>query len=66
MKIALTLSAILLMGCSAATTSDTKKVPAPDFDTAAMDKLLSEAVSNGDVIGTSAMVFNEGRAEYTC
>jgi len=58
MKLALTLSAMLLMGCSAATTS------APNFDTAAMDKLLSEAVNNGDVIGTSAMVFNEGHTVY--
>jgi len=58
MKLALTLSAMLLMGCFAATTS------APNFDTAAMDKLLSDAVTNGDVIGTSAMVFNEGHTVY--
>jgi len=64
MKLALTFSAILLMGCSAATTPGAKKTLAPDFDRAAMDRLLSEAVSNGDVIGTSAMVFNEGHTVY--
>ena len=64
MKFALTLSAILLMGCSSATTPETQDISAPAFDTAAMDKLLSEAVNNGDVIGTSALVFNEGHTVY--
>ena len=59
MKSALLLSMIFLMGCSA-----TKTPSVPSFDTAAMDKLLSEAVSSGDVIGTSAMVFNEGHVVY--
>jgi len=59
MKIALTLSALLLMGCSAATVPE-----APAFDKAAMDTLLSEAVSSGDIIGTSAMVFDEGQVVY--
>lgn len=67
MKLALTLSAMLLMGCAAAapeTGTDTKMAAIPEFDTAAMDTLLSEAVSSGDVIGTSAMVFNEGHMVY--
>lgn len=67
MKLALTLSAMLLMGCSAAapeTETDTKIAPIPEFDTVAMDTLLSEAVNSGDVIGTSAMVFNEGHVVY--
>jgi len=29
-----------------------------------MDTLLSEAVTSGDVIGTSAMVFDEGQVVY--
>jgi len=60
MKFSLTLSAFLLMGCSAATISSPRK-----FDTAAMDRLLSDAVNRGDVIGTSAMVFDEGKIVYT-
>jgi len=64
MKLALTLSAMLLMGCSAATTPEAKIAPVPTFDTVAMDTLLSKAVSSGDVIGTSAMVFNEGQMVY--
>jgi len=64
MKLALTLSATLLMSCSAATTPDVKAPSAPTFDSAAMDTLLSEAVTSGDVIGTSAMVFDEGQVVY--
>lgn len=37
----------------------------PSFDKAAMDTLLSTAVENGDVIGTSALVFTEGQTVYT-
>jgi CubicO group peptidase (beta-lactamase class C family) len=37
---------------------------APDFDKAAMDTLLSEAVEQGDVIGVSALVFDEGQTVY--
>lgn len=64
MKSTLTLSAMLLMGCSAATITDTKTSADSNFDTVAMDSLLSEAVSSGDVIGTSALVFNEGEVVY--
>jgi len=64
MKLALTLSAMLLMGCSASTTAEPETPPVPQFDTAAMDTLLSEAVERGDVIGTSAMVFDEGQVVY--
>ena len=62
MKFALTLSAVLLMGCSAANAPETKAVPT--FDTDAMDSLLSSAVENGDIIGTSALVFDEGQVVY--
>jgi len=64
MKSAFILSAMLLMGCSVSTPPAAEQPPAPSFDTAAMDKLLSEAVSSGDVIGTSALVFNEGQTVY--
>jgi CubicO group peptidase (beta-lactamase class C family) len=37
---------------------------APDFDTQAMDTLLSAAVESGDVIGVSALVFDEGQTVY--
>jgi len=65
MKLALTFSAMILMGCSAASVTDSQTLKASNFDTAAMDALLSEAVSSGDVIGTSAMVFDEGEVVYT-
>ena len=51
-------AAALLMACSAA------EAP-PKFDTAAMDTLLSAAVNKGDVIGVSALVFDEGETVYT-
>lgn len=51
------LSVLTLLGCSSAP-------PAPDFDTAAMDALLLEAVENGDVIGVQALVFDEGQVVY--
>lgn len=50
----LSLSALALIGCS----------QAPDFDTAAMDTLLSSAVEVGDVIGVQALVFDEGQVVY--
>lgn len=37
---------------------------APEFDSAAMDDLLSDAVDTGDVIGVSALVFDEGHIVY--
>lgn len=64
MKLALTLSAALLMGCSAADTDATNAPAAPVFDSVAMDALLSSAVERGDVIGTSALVFDEGKTVY--
>ncbi|MDA8708003.1 beta-lactamase family protein [Hellea sp.] len=70
MRLALTLIAMCLIGCSAATSADSEdknlpKFDAPKFDKAAMDSLLSRAVENGDVIGTSALVFDEGQTVYT-
>ena len=38
--------------------------PAPVFDRAAMDALLSSAVENGDVVGVSALVYDEGEVVY--
>ena len=37
---------------------------APSFDAAAMDAVLSGAVERGEVIGVSAVVFDEGREVY--
>ncbi len=64
MKAALIVSAILLFGCSAAKSSGEKEAPIPKFNTSAMDNLLSSAVENGDVIGTSALVYNKGHTVY--
>ncbi len=64
MKTAITFSAMLLMGCSAAVAPAAEKTLISNFNTKAMDKLLSEAVSSGDVIGTSALVFDEGQTVY--
>ena len=70
MRLALTLIAMCLIGCSAATSADSEdktlpKFDAPKFDKAAMDNLLSQAVESGDVIGTSALIFDEGQTVYT-
>lgn len=51
------LAGIALFGCSA-------KESAPKFDQAAMDALLSGAVTDGSVVGVSALVFDEGRRVY--
>lgn len=59
-KLILLLFSALLVSCSAAMVT-----PAPsNFDKAAMDTLLSEAVSSGEVIGVSALVFDEGQTVY--
>ena len=62
LALALTLSAALLMRCSAANAPETKT--ASTFDSTAMDSLLSGAVERGDIIGTSALVFDEGQVVY--
>lgn len=57
----------LLLGVSAcAPTIDVSEIPdsAASFDVAAMDNLLSSAVSRGDVIGVQALVFDEGQTVY--
>jgi len=59
MKHALLLPLIFLIGCSAA------KPEAPKFDKAAMDNLLSDAVSSGEIIGASALIYDEGKTVYT-
>ncbi len=53
-----TMGAAVLMACS-----DTS-LPETNFDKAAMDNLLSSAVEAKDVIGVSALVFNEGQTVY--
>jgi len=49
-------AALCLIGCQAG--------PVHNFDTAAMDALLSNAVDNGDVPGVSALVFDDGQVVY--
>jgi CubicO group peptidase (beta-lactamase class C family) len=58
-KFSLLLSAAFLVSCTAASQSEQ-----PSFDTEAMDTLLSEAVSSGEVIGVSALVYDEGKTVY--
>ena len=60
MKNILLLSAFVLIGCAAQSNTE-----APKFDTAAMDSLLSEAVSSGAHVGVSALVYDEGQTVYT-
>jgi CubicO group peptidase (beta-lactamase class C family) len=66
--IALTLLA-LLSACSAPpedTAPADAAIAAPEssFDKAAMDDLLSSAVERGDIIGVSALVYDEGQVVY--
>ena len=39
--------------------------PKPDFDVAAMDSLLSKAISSGEHVGASALIYDEGHTVYT-
>lgn len=64
MNIKTTLQASMLALCTMLYGCQTAETP-PTFDTAAMDSLLSSAVENGDVIGVSALVFDEGETVYT-
>lgn len=48
-----------------AASSKSVTVETDPFDQAAMDALLSEAVADGDVIGVSALVYDEGEVVYT-
>ena len=52
------MTAAVLMACSDATVQE------GNFDKAAMDTLLSNAVVSKEVIGVSALVFNKGRTVY--
>lgn len=62
--------ALLLTACGANSpgTAEAVEAPvavqAPSFDVAAMDELLSGAVTDGDVIGVSALIFDEGQVVY--
>lgn len=62
--------AVLLTACGANSpaTVETAEAPpavqAPSFNVGAMDALLSSAVNDGDVIGVSALVFDEGQTVY--
>ena len=66
--LALTLTG--LAACSQAETevaetpAPVEAVQAPSFDKAAMDAVLSGAVERGEVVGVSAMVFDEGQVVY--
>ncbi len=51
------LSGAYLTACAADTS-------APPFDREAMDEMLSSAVESGEVIGVSALVFDEGQVVY--
>lgn len=77
MTIKYLIPALLLTACSAnspnvdqartapvAAEAESAAVEAPAFDTAAMDTLLSAAVTDGDVIGVSALVFDGGQTVY--
>jgi len=57
-------SAALILGACSANSEAPEKVNLPTFDTAAMDGLLSDAVSAGEVIGVSALIFDEGQTVY--
>jgi CubicO group peptidase (beta-lactamase class C family) len=58
------LSAALMIGACSASSTDPQMKNTPTFDKAAMDNLLSGAVKAGDVIGVSALVFDEGQTVY--
>lgn len=58
MKHLLLASTLLLAACG-------QGVPENTFDKAAMDTLLSSAVEAGEVVGASALVFDEGQTVYT-
>ena len=60
-KAAIALVALLLSSCA----DTAAPIAAPSFDTAAMDTLLSNAVKQGEVIGVSGLVFDEGQTVYT-
>lgn len=71
----LSTSVLALSACQEAQQKDAAKAdmptpnekpaaPKPDFDTTAMDTLLSTAVENGDVPGVSALVVDEGHVVY--
>lgn len=53
------MTALLLMSCKGEVTS-----PKPVFDTAAMDAMLSEAVTSGEVVGVSGLIYDEGHTVY--
>ncbi len=59
---------LILSACAASTPLDVIDMPeptlTPDFDTLAMDTLLSGAVERGEVIGVSALVYDEGQIVY--
>ncbi|NNE57052.1 MAG: beta-lactamase family protein [Hellea sp.] len=54
-----------LIGLSAAAMlAACQTTPVNNFDVAAMDSLLSGAVDSGEIIGVSALVFDEGQVVY--
>ena len=69
-KITLCLTtALLLGGCGTKDVQvdpqiETPKFDTPQFDKPAMDNLFTDAVATGEVIGVSALVFDEGKVVY--
>ncbi|WP_371396065.1 serine hydrolase domain-containing protein [Fretibacter rubidus] len=60
-KTTMGMAAMLLSSCA----DTAAPIAPPTFNTAAMDSLLSAAVEQGEVIGVSALVFDEGQTVYT-
>ena len=58
----------ILLAATALTLSACNSQPAAkietNFDTAAMDALLSQTVTSGEVIGVSALIYDEGQTVY--
>ena len=67
-SIAITATALSLQGCGDANTPATKTASKtaspPAFDTAAMDALLSQSIENGEHVGVSALIYNDGHTVY--
>lgn len=58
------LSTALMFGACSAAGDKPVELKSPKFDKVAMDTLLSTAVEKGDVIGVSALIYDEGQTVY--
>ncbi len=61
----LTTACIAITSCGSDKSSPAITALKPNFDTAAMDTLLSEAITTGEHVGVSALVYDEGHTVYT-